>query len=154
MKQYGYMEGGYLHARYIEPKVIVEKDPDGNIKPRTVSEDEQAAGLSEIWKPVDAIDEVQMQSVKEYVYIEPIPYDAGDHIAYRYEERFDVQRVREEIDVEKNQLAGSDYKIIKCYEASLTGGNQPYDIVALQKERQASRDRINMLESLLTDNKE
>ncbi|MEJ8769618.1 hypothetical protein [Prevotella sp. HCN-7019] len=152
MNQYGYMEGAYLRSRYIEPKVIKEKDADGKIQTRTVSVDEQVAELPYGWKRVDAIDEASMQTVEDYMCIVPVPYDAGDHIAYKYEKRFDEQRVREEINREKSLLAGSDYKVIKCYEASLTGGNQPYDIVELQRERQAFRDRINRLESLLTVN--
>lgn len=49
----------------------------------------------------------------------------------------------------KQTLADSDYKVIKCYEASLTGETLPYDIEALHKERQAVRDEINRLESTL-----
>ena len=49
----------------------------------------------------------------------------------------------------KQTLADSDYKVIKCYEASLTGETLPYDIEALHEERQAVRDEINRLESSL-----
>ena len=49
----------------------------------------------------------------------------------------------------KQTLADSDYKVIKCYEASLTGETLPYDIEALHEERQAVRDEINRLESTL-----
>lgn len=152
MTQYGYMEGVYLHSRYIEPKVMIEKDADGNVQTRTVSVDEQVAGLPDGWKRVDAIDEAYMQSVEDYACIVPVPYDAGDHIAYRYEKHFDAQRVCEEINKEKSLLKDSDYKIIKGYEASLSGESQPYDIVALRIERQSSREKIHRLESLLAEN--
>lgn len=43
-------------------------------------------------------------------------------------------------------LGQTDYKIIKSYEYALAGEPQPYDIVQLHAERQAIRDRINILE--------
>lgn len=46
----------------------------------------------------------------------------------------------------KDQLNGTDYKIIKCSECSLAGVELPYDIAALHAERQALRDEINELE--------
>lgn len=39
-----------------------------------------------------------------------------------------------------------DWKIIKIYEARLMGGEDPYDLNELVKERQKVRDRINELE--------
>ena len=45
----------------------------------------------------------------------------------------------------KRQLNATDYKIIKAYEYSLVGLEQPYDIHALHAERQALRDEINSL---------
>ena len=47
----------------------------------------------------------------------------------------------------KEQLAATDYKIIKCSEYQLAGMELPYDIQALHEERQALRDAINELES-------
>ena len=47
----------------------------------------------------------------------------------------------------KEKLSSTDYKILKCSEAQMAGGELPYDIVALHAERQALRDRINELES-------
>ena len=45
----------------------------------------------------------------------------------------------------KNSEIG-DYKIIKCYEASLMGKEVPYDAKALIAERQTVRDKINALQ--------
>lgn len=47
----------------------------------------------------------------------------------------------------KAELAGTDYKIIKCSECSLAGIEFPYDVVALHAERQAIRNEINELEN-------
>lgn len=46
----------------------------------------------------------------------------------------------------KQMLIDTDYKIIKCYEASLVGEPLPYDVNALVQERNAWRDEINKLE--------
>jgi hypothetical protein len=79
-----------------------------------------------------------------------LPYDAGDCIDFRYEQRFDRRKFLTKIERLKNELAGSDYKVTKCYEASLMGEEPPYDIAELRQERQAKRDRINELEETLT----
>ena len=45
----------------------------------------------------------------------------------------------------KNQLATTDYKVIKCSECQLLGEPMPYDVAELHAERQAIRDEINRL---------
>ena len=46
----------------------------------------------------------------------------------------------------KNSEIG-DYKIIKCYEASLIGKEAPYDVETLIADRQKVRDKINELKA-------
>lgn len=46
----------------------------------------------------------------------------------------------------KQQLADSDYKIIKCSEYELDGLDLPYNIADLHKEREAIREKIRKLE--------
>lgn len=46
----------------------------------------------------------------------------------------------------KALLTASDYKIIKCMEAQLTGAAMPYDYAALIAERDGYRAEINELE--------
>lgn len=58
--------------------------------------------------------------------------------------------VREQIAALKEELEASDYKIIKCSEASLAGEGPPYDIAALHAQRQTLRDQINTLEEVMT----
>lgn len=140
------MEGSYLRSRILEPYTEIRVDKNGNKYTATVSVAEQARALSKDWKPVDPIDEAQMVSDDEDYIIVPHPYDAGDHIAYRYERKRDKQRTRAEIQALKDSLAASDYKVAKCYEATLTGAEMPYDVNSLIRERQAARDRINALE--------
>lgn len=42
-----------------------------------------------------------------------------------------------------------DWKVIKCYEASLAGQELPYNITELMETRQAVRDEINTLQAEL-----
>lgn len=146
MTEYGFMEGAYLRSRILEPYSEIRVDENGKQFTATVSVAEQARALSKEWKPVDPIDEAQMVSDDENYIIVPHPYDAGDHIGYKYNRIRDIQRTRAEIQALKDSLAASDYKVAKCYEASLTGADMPYDIDSLIQERQAARKRINALQ--------
>lgn len=51
-----------------------------------------------------------------------------------------------EVEELKMQLAESDYKVIKIAECAACGLPMPYDAEQLHSERQAIRDRINLLE--------
>ncbi len=51
----------------------------------------------------------------------------------------------------KEQIAASDYKVIKTYEYTLLGEQTEYDMEAVHAERQALRDQINILETQLAD---
>lgn len=53
---------------------------------------------------------------------------------------------QEQITARKEELAKTDYQIIKCSEYRLAGLEAPYDIAALHAQRQALRDQINALE--------
>ena len=146
--EYGYInDGGYLVSRHIEELQEQYRDTDGGIKSRTITVEEQIEKLSANgWKPVEQLDESRLQCEDGYV-MRIMPYDAGDRIAYHYETVFDTQKVRREIEILKTKLANSDYKIIKCYEASLTRATLPYDVEELHAQRQNIRDKINALEA-------
>lgn len=143
------MEGQYLRSRLIKPINRIYTDKDGNQQVETISVGQQISELSSEWKPVDTISEEQMTCSEENYIVVPVPYDAGDHIAYTYEKRFDTRKIRDEIEGLKAALSDSDYKITKCYEASLLGAELPYDVASLHTERQELRDKINDLELLL-----
>lgn len=49
----------------------------------------------------------------------------------------------------KYKLSETDYKIIKCSEASMSGEEMPYDLAAVIEERDAWRAEINELEAKL-----
>lgn len=64
--------------------------------------------------------------------------------------RTEQQELLNKLDTEKmtlqSQLNDSDYKVIKCAEAQVLGGELPYDMSTLHQERQLWRDRINSIE--------
>lgn len=129
--EYGYIENGYLRSRRIESEAVV-------------------TSLSQEWKPVDKIDEQKLQCEEGYI-VKIVPYDAGDHISFRYEKKQDLQQIRQNIENLKNELKDGDYKVIKCYEASLTKQEMPYNIQELHSQRQLLRQKINELEEKMTD---
>ena len=83
--------------------------------------------------------EVAVDSYKE---------ENGKLVQY-WEVKVDSVYTQKKIDNLKEVLSSSDYKVIKCQEASLIGEQMPYDVDELYKERQSIRDEINRLESLI-----
>lgn len=57
--------------------------------------------------------------------------------------------IMQEIEDLKQQLASTDYQIIKCSECSMLGQPLPYDLTALHQQRQEIRNQINELEAQL-----
>lgn len=149
MIEYGIIEDGYLRIREIKPIKSRQQNADGTTTEVTLSVEEQIAQLPTGWKPVEPIDEDSMRSDNPDNIVVPVPYDNGDRISYRYEVKFDIQKVRNKIQQLKDSLAASDYQVTKCYEASLTNLPLPYDITALHAERQLIRDQINELEATI-----
>lgn len=156
MTEYGYInEDGYLVSKMLEEYIERYYDDDGEIKERVISIEDQASKLTG-WKPVDLVDDTKLQCPENYS-VRIIPYDAGDKISYRYEQKFNAKIVQKRISDLKESLTSTDsnigdYRITKCYEASLIGLDMPYDVADLHQARQAVRDEINQLENLITLN--
>jgi len=150
MMEYGYInENGYLVSKMLEEFSFKKQNEDGDIVDVVVSVEEQVKELIELgWKPVDLIDEKKLQAENGYT-IALCPYDAGEHIAYKYNPVFDIKGLNYKIEALKKELADDDYKITKCYEASLIGKELPYDVNSLHTNREAIRKEINELEKLL-----
>jgi hypothetical protein len=155
MVEYGYIdEGGYLTSKILEEYTEKFRDDDGEIQERIISVEEQANILSGLgWKPVELVDDTKL-NCPLYYSVHIAPYDAGDKISYKYEQRFNAKLVRNKIDELKASLTSNDsvigdYRITKCYEASLIGLDMPYDIENLHQQRQSVRDEINKLEALI-----
>lgn len=64
-------------------------------------------------------------------------------------EKNSISLVLNKINNLKKNLTKSDVKLNKCLEAQLLGTEIPYDVKSLISERQAQRDEINRLETLL-----
>lgn len=145
----GYInENGCLTARAVEEVCQFTRDAKGLLVKQKITVEEQVALLSRSgWKPVDEIDEAMIAGTEEGVVLRPVPYDAGDHIAYTYERAIDTQFFQTRIDALKAELAAGDYKVVKNQEASLAGVALPYEPVALHAERQALRDQIEAIEA-------
>ena len=69
------------------------------------------------------------------------------------EQRIEIQKKKQEIinleaSLSSNTSEIGDYRVIKCYEATLSGAKtMPYDTATLLAERQNVRDKINALEA-------
>lgn len=147
MIEYGYInENGYLKTKQLQEYTEKYREK-GIVKTRKITIEEQTIELSNAgWKPVDELDNEKLKAPDGY-FIRVTPYDAGERISFKYEQVFDDQKIRREIEELKKALTSTDYKVIKCYEASLIGEELPYDIKALHKERQQIRNRINTLQN-------
>lgn len=147
MVEYGYIEDGFLRSRILEPYTENYLNEHGEVASRIVSIEEQIAHLSPEWKPVVAINESKLVCDEENYIMRVVPYDAGDHIDYNYIKTVDNYKMKADIEALKNELAETDYQVIKCYEASLVGEELPYDMKMLHTSRNAIRARINEIQA-------
>ena len=69
------------------------------------------------------------------------------------EQRIEIHKKKQEIinleaSLSSNTSEIGDYRVIKCYEATLSGAKtMPYDTTTLLAERQKVRDKINALQA-------
>lgn len=86
-------------------------------------------------------------------YDSPKPYyiEEGDSVLQKWEIiSNDPAKIASKISLLKSELDESDYKVMKCYEATIANSDEmPYDTNELVESRQAKRDEINRLEALL-----
>ncbi len=150
--EYGFInEDGYLMSKHLEDIELRRKKEDGTIEVYTKTVQDQISELDDSWKPVDQLDDTFMVCNENNYYVKPMPFDNGDKISFKYIKVYDVNKIKREIQQNKNLLSSTDYKVTKCYEASLIGEALPYDMSALHVEREAIRANINELEVLLNE---
>lgn len=86
-------------------------------------------------------------------YDSPKPYyiEEGESVLQKWEViTNDPAKIASKIASLKSELDESDYKVMKCYEATIAKSDEiPYDPDALVLSRQEKRDEINRLEALL-----
>lgn len=97
---------------------------------------------------LDYVSSIQPTVQDGEVAVDSYKEENGKLVQY-WEVKVDSVYTQKKIDNLKEVLSSSDYKVIKCQEASLIGEQMPYDVDELHKERQSIRDEINRLESLI-----
>lgn len=117
-------------------------------------------------KEIEADKEAEMLLLSDYLDFVPSEHEGGElgefetavpfyvkkgnAIVQKWEVvKEDESKISSKIDILKSELSDSDYKIMKCYEASILGTEMPYNVETLIAERQAKRNEINRLEKLL-----
>lgn len=107
------------------------------------------------------VDKLFKEGYKEFIFSEkPEPgegvkvivsfEEANGKIYQKWEIVIDTEYYHKQIQEKKAALANSDYKIIKNYEAEMSGEVVPYNIDQLREERQSLRDTINELKKNIT----
>lgn len=91
------------------------------------------------------------------VYTEVAPVQPEDPRELTDEEKAEMERqiqiteLVSQIENLKEQIADTDYKVIKAYEYALVGLETEYDMVELHNARQELRDKINVLQEQLAE---
>ena len=148
---YGWFENGCLRTVELEDRVQ-RYEENGEVKEMIVSvehyiEDAKKQGL----KPVDKIDEEKMISSKEDFIVLAEAVEEAEKISWVYIEKPDIKGLHKKIKELQGTLASTDYRVIKCYEAHLSGEHLPYDVQNLHSLRQALRDKINSIEDRIAE---
>lgn len=153
MTEYGYInENGYLVSKMLEDQTERRLNKEGLPEDVVITIAMQVEELVKIgWKPVDLVDETKLTPSVEFGSIRIEPYDNGDRISYRYIETVSKKLITAKINEYKAFLNDTDYKVMKCYEATLLNLPLPYIMDDVHQTRQDYRDRINALEALLNE---
>ena len=151
MIEYGYInEGGYLVSKiledYTERRLNAVGEPEDVVITIAMQVEEL---VKQGWKPVDLVDDSKLIPSVEFGSIRIEPYDNGDRISYRYIESVSKKLITAKINEYKAFLNDTDYKVMKCYEATLLNMPLPYSMDDVHQTRQEYRDRINELEQYL-----
>ena len=149
MVRYGRFVDGILEIKCFEEQIVPVQTEGGQYTTKILTIEEQIAELSNDWKSIEPLNPAMCRCEEQFYTIVAIPYDAGDQIVYRYEKVKDPRRIKNAIEELKTDLAETDYRVIKCYEASLLDEQLPYDIKELHARREEQRRKINELEALL-----
>lgn len=152
MIEYGYInENGYLVSKILEEdrtehRLNEKGEPEDVVITIAMQVEEL---VKQGWKPVDLVDETKLIPSVEFGSIRIQPYDNGDRISYHYIESVSKKLITAQINEYKAFLDSTDYKVMKCYEATLLNLPLPYSMDDVHVTRQEYRDKINELEALL-----
>lgn len=114
-------------------------------------EDNKAASIAEIETFKEFVPSVFTGELGEYDSPKPYYIEEGNSVLQKWEViKNDAAKIASKISSLKSELEGSDYKVMKCYEATIAKSEEmPYDADELIETRQSKRDEINRLEALL-----
>lgn len=151
MTEYGYInESGYLVSKILEDRTERRLNAEGEPEDVVITVAMQVEELANLgWKPVDLVDDAKLIPSVEFGSVRIQPYDNGDHISYRYIESVSKKQITAKINEYKSFLDQTDYKVMKCYEATLLNLPLPYSMDDVHEIRQEYRDKINELEQYL-----
>lgn len=143
-----------INSRY-SIKVIdvdLEKGLAGHrLENSTISEDEYKRRMQEL----DSLLPFSESPPPDIVGNESLlPYyeEEGNSIIQKWEiVNNDINIINQKIKELKAQLADTDYKVMKCYEATLLDLPLPYLMDDVHRIREDYRDRLNELEALLDE---
>ena len=140
----GKFTNNVLEIKILEDYTRREVDDNGKEVTILITATSQLPAMLENgWKPVEEIDTTQLECSKEFYSTLVEPIEKEETIGFIYTKRLDKRLVSNEIDKQKAILSNEDYKITKCYEASLLGMSLPYDIASLHSQREEKRQIIN-----------
>ena len=130
-----------LYAKLVDGQPITTCVPDDD--PDTL-----ALIVADGFKPYD--DSAEPPVVGEYQTAVADYHENANRITLRWKiVKNSPEKIAAEIARLQSELAATDYQVIKSYEYTLAKQKPPYDPTALHSERQALRDRIGELESIL-----
>ena len=82
--------------------------------------------------------------------LSPVYQEQADRITLWWEiEDNDPEMINREISLLQEQIAATDYQVVKSFEYALAGIQPPYDAVVLHTEREDLRNQIRELEQRL-----
>lgn len=114
-------------------------------------EDQRTERLDDLATFKEFVPSVFMGELGEYDTPKPYYIEEGESVIQKWEViSNDPAKIASKISSLKSELEGSDYKVMKCYEATIAKSEEmPYDTNELIESRQANRGEINRLEALL-----
>lgn len=136
--------------------IIVDKRTGYIVNPETLTMGENLDILN-IFRNIDG--KIVIPSHLEVININNIRSDPDRPFHYKHYYYVDgevecrymlsTDLVEKEIDRLKKELTDSDYIVIKSYEAAMIGKSVEYNMSDIHASRQAIRDKLNELESLI-----
>lgn len=95
-------------------------------------------------------EEKYTEEIKEGYFKRPQFREEDGFVIESYHPDIDYSYIKRKIREKQEEIASTDYMVIKAYEAKILGAKEPYDsMVDIINQRQTLRDDINKLQELL-----